>query len=160
MKQATRLFAIGNRSGEKQHENYGNVQKVEDGVKQKVMVETEIDVYEIRMDLAVRYDEEDIPNDFPCRHGNILSLHVEVDSGRILNWPDSAPDADVYMKVCDQGSYQLFGPAGEPMKRLEDEYVPHGLVPGEYGDYVDFKIKGGVITNWPKHPSLRDFYPE
>ena len=128
-------------------------------MKQKVMIETEIEATVIVMDLAVRYGEEDIPNDFPGREGDMLTMHVDIDTGEIHHWPGGM-DAEIYMKVCDQGMYEIFSPDGKPLKRLEGEYVPHGLVPGEYGDYVDFKIKGGVITNWPKKPSLKDFYPD
>ena len=38
------------------------------------------------------------------------------------------------------------------------DYVPHGLVPGEWGDYVHLKIDAtGKITNWPTKISLADF---
>jgi hypothetical protein len=41
---------------------------------------------------------------------------------------------------------------------IEQNYVPHGLIPGEYGDYVSLKInEQGIITNWPKHPDIREF---
>ena len=128
-------------------------------MKAKVKIETEIEVTLIGMDLAVRYGEEDIPNDFPGRQGDTLSLTVEIDTGRIRAFPEDR-EADIYMKVTDGGTYRIHSPDGTMLKELVNEYVPHGLVPGEYGDYVDFKIKGGIITNWPKRPSLRDFYPE
>lgn len=44
---------------------------------------------------------------------------------------------------------------------LENEYVPNGIVPGEYGDYIDLKINAdGIITNWPKNPDCSKFFPE
>ena len=56
------------------------------------------------------------------------------------------------MKVVDMGTYRAI--VGE----VVEDYVPHGVIPGEYGDYVDFDIdENGVITNWPKHPDIRQF---
>lgn len=124
-----------------------------------VKIETEIEATDIEMILAVRYGEEDIPNDFPGRDGDTLSLTVEIDTGRIRAFPEDR-EANINMKVTDCGAYRIYGPDGKLLKELVNEYVPHGLVPGEYGDYVNFQIKGGVITNWPKRPNLKDFFPE
>ena len=127
-------------------------------MKATVNMPTEIEVSELEIQLAVRYDEEDIPNDFPGRKGDMLTLSVEIDTGKL---PPQFPQdltARVRMKVCDQGTYTLYSSDGTLIKRLENEYVPHGMVPGEYGDYVDLKIAGGKITNWPKNPSLTDFF--
>lgn len=128
-------------------------------MKAKVMMEVEVEATEIEMVLAVRYGEEDIPNEFPGRKGDTLTLSVEIDTGKIAAWPEQWTAANIHMKVCDEGTYTLYSPDGTLIKRLEGEYVPHGLVPGEYGDYVDLKIADGIITNWPKRPSLRDFFP-
>ncbi len=128
-------------------------------MKAKVMIETEIEVKEIEMKLAVRYEEEDIPNDFPGRKGDMLTLSVDVDTGEIADFPQDL-DFDLNMKVRDQGTYRLYSPDGTMLKELVNEYVPHGVVPGEYGDYVWFKISNGKIENWPKHPNLKDFFPE
>lgn len=128
-------------------------------MKATVKLSTEIEVSELEMQIAVRYDEEDIPNDFPGRKGDMLTLSVNVDTGKIKDFPRDLT-ADIHMKVCDQGTYTLYSPDGTLIKRLEGWYVPHGLVPGEYGDYVALKIEEGKITNWPKHPSLKDFFPE
>ncbi len=52
------------------------------------------------------------------------------------------------MKVCDEGVYTLLSDGKEVATR--DGYVPHGVVPGEYGDYVILNIASdGKITNWP-----------
>lgn len=128
-------------------------------MKQMVKIETEVEATEIRMDLAVRYNEDDIPNDFPGRDGDILTLRVEIDTGKIHDFPSNIR-RDVFMKVCDQGSYEIYSPEGESLAKIVNDYVPHGLVPGEFGDYVKFKIEGGVITNWPARPNLNDFFPE
>jgi hypothetical protein len=44
---------------------------------------------------------------------------------------------------------------------VRDGYVPNDLVPGSYGDYVELSInEEGVITNWPKNPSVDEFFDE
>lgn len=128
-------------------------------MKTTVKIEAEIEATLIEMILPVRYDNEDISENFPGRNGKALNMTVEIDTGKILGFPEDK-EANIHMKVVDGGTYRIFGPDNRLIKALEGEYVPHGLVPGEYGDYVIFKIKGGIITNWPKHPNLNDFFPE
>jgi hypothetical protein len=54
-----------------------------------VKVEKEITITHIMITLPVRYQEEDIPNDFPMRYGDVWEATVEIDTGRILSWPDN-----------------------------------------------------------------------
>ena len=129
-------------------------------MKAKVKIETEIEAVELKMCVAVRYEEEDIPNDFPGRSGDALTMRIEIDTGKIIGWPEGV-DAEIEsMKVCDQGCYSIFDPTGKQLAELNREYVPHGLVPGEYGDYIKLKIEKGIITNWPKKPNLKEFFPD
>ena len=62
----------------------------------------------------------------------------------------------------DQGVYSLIDDKGSVEAELDREYVPHGIVPGQYGDYISLKIHGGrgIITNWPKKPDISEFFPE
>jgi hypothetical protein len=61
------------------------------------------------------------------------------------------------MKVNDSGTYILRDGSGDIIAE-RDDYVPHGIIPGEYGDYVDLKINEvGKITNWPKNIDLSGF---
>jgi len=118
-------------------------------MKYTILKEVEIEVATLLMRLPVYYGVEDIPNDTPGRNGGVLELEVNVDTGRIIGWPQGR-ELNVYMKVVDGGIYILYDTKGEELARVEQYYVPHGLVPGENGDYVDLKINGwGVITNWP-----------
>lgn len=129
-------------------------------MKALIPVTKEVDIKMVKVDVAVRYDEEDIPNDFPLRNGDMWSAIIEIDTGKILDWPQGKT-GEMYMKVCDQGSYFLLDEGGNTVLSIEDDYVPNGLIPGEYGDYIDLKIdENGVITNWKKHPSIADFIKE
>ena len=126
-------------------------------MKIELLVKKEVEITMVKVDVAVRYDEEDIPNDFPMRKGNMWSAIINIDNGKILDWP-MGQSGDLYMKVCDQGSYYLLDPHGNTVLSIEDDYVPNRLIPGEYGDYIDLKIDmNGIITNWKSKPSIEDF---
>jgi hypothetical protein len=125
-----------------------------------IKVEKEVDVKMVKMDVAVRYDEEDMPNNFPWRKGDMWSVIIDIDKGQILDWPEGVAK-DIYMKVCDQGSYYLLDEQGNTVASIENDYVPHGVIPGQYGDYIDFKIQSdGTIKNWNRNISFEDFFPE
>lgn len=120
-----------------------------------------VDVAFLRIRLPVRFGEEDIPNNFPLRTGDTWSAIIDVDSGKIVDWPPGNPEVSLFMKVCDEGFYQLTGRNGEILATMEGNYVPHCIVPGEYGDYVELTIApDGKITNWPKRPTVGQFFPE
>jgi hypothetical protein len=119
-------------------------------------IQREVDVQTIDVILPVWYDDEDIPYDAPMRHGDIWWAVIDIDTGVIYNWPQGKP-LNMYMKVCDSGSYILRDGDSSIIAERND-YVPHGIIPGEYGDYVELKIdETGKITNWPKKIDLSDF---
>lgn len=118
----------------------------------------EIEITHVIVTLPVRYEEEDIPNNFPFRQGEKWEAKIEIDTGKILGWPEGQAGEIEYMKVCDSGIYQLLDADGKIVLERTRDYVPHGLIPGEYGDYVSFHInEQGIITNWPKRPDIRQF---
>jgi hypothetical protein len=127
-------------------------------MKATVKIEQEIEIKSIRLALAVRCEGEDIPNDFPMRNGEMWTATVEIDTGKIIGWP-VGKSGSVKMKVCDSGTYTLIGADGSTVAEIGGDYVPHGVVPGEYGDYVNLQINAdGVITNWPKNPDVSAFF--
>ena len=129
-------------------------------MKKTIFKPKEVEAKFVCVALPVRYDEEDIPNDFPLRLGDMWTATIEIDTGRIEGWPQGRSE-DLYMKVCDEGSYFILDEDHKQLAGIESDYVPHGLIPGEYGDYVDFKINAdGVITNWPNNPNLSAFFED
>jgi hypothetical protein len=119
-------------------------------------IQREVDVQTIDVILPVRYDDEDIPYDAPMRHGDMWQAKIDITTGEIHDWP-RGKTLDMYMKVVDSGIYILRDGGGNIIADRND-YVPHGIIPGEGGDYVDLKInETGKITNWPKKISLCDF---
>ena len=109
----------------------------------------EIEAVAIRVCAAVRYGEEDIPNDFPFRRGDVWDVTIDFATRKIRDWPDVP--AQVHMKVCDEGSYYLLGPNDEVLASIEEGYVPNPVVPGKCGDYVEMKIAAdGTVSGLEK----------
>jgi hypothetical protein len=125
-----------------------------------IKAEKEVEIVMVKVDVAVRYGEEDIPNDFPLRSGNTWSAIINIDEGRVLDWP-KGQKGHLSMKVCDEGSYFLLDSEGNTISSIENDYVPNELIPGKYGDYIDLHIgENGFISNWYSKPSLSDFFDE
>lgn len=118
-------------------------------------VELEIDA--VRLVLPMRYEDEDMPFDYPFRKDDVWDVIVEMDTGQIRNWPGGHA-LDLYSKVCDEGSYYLLH-GTDVVAKIEEDYVPNELVPGAYGDYVDLEISDtGLIKNWKKKPRVGSFF--
>jgi len=132
-------------------------------MKATITVKQEVEINTLLMTIPVFYGTDDMPNDYPNRAGDTWSVLIDVDSGQIHNWPEGIEPLSFYMKVTDSGNYQLFKGVdpdefGEPVLSILQNYVPNNLVPGEYGDYINFDIdENGLITNWPSNPNLDDF---
>ena len=118
---------------------------------------TEIDVATIELILPIRFGDEDMSYNFPLRQGDVWRATVDIDTGKIHDWPVGR-SGKLYEKVVDGGTYALFNADGILVAQISD-YVPHGVVPGDWGDYVDLKInEQGVITNWPTDPDVAEFF--
>lgn len=120
----------------------------------------EIEVKYVRLSVAVRYDEEDMPNDFPFRKGDIWDVTIDTDTGTIVDWPQGV-EHSLHMKVCDEGSYWLLDAERNVVGQIENDYVPNGVIPGSYGDYIEIAIQDdGTIENWPSRIDVSAFFPE
>ena len=116
-----------------------------------------LEISHIHLRLPVRYGNDQIAEDFPMRVGDVWSATIEIDNGRIQWWPEDRKGRyHLSLKVVDEGQYTLLSPTGEKIAFLAD-YVPHGMVPGEFGDYVTLEIEDGMVLNWPQNPTPRDF---
>ena len=132
-------------------------------MKATVKIEKEVDIRTVIIDIAPRYigdaKDDDMPTDFPMLNAAKTAwvASVNIDTGEISGWP--AGDArKMHVKVCDAGIYSLIDADGNEVIKFAG-YVPHGVVPGSYGDYVELEIdERGVITNWPKSPDVSDFF--
>ena len=127
-------------------------------MKTTIMVEKEVDIKYIIIEVPVRYEEDDIPNNFPLRDGDMWRAKVNIDTGCIVDWP-CGESGEVCMKVCDEGIYTLLDENSQIIEKIEQDYVPNRCIPGEYGDYIDLKIdKNGCIYNWYSPPCLDQFF--
>lgn len=128
-------------------------------------IKQEVEVKWCVIDIEPRYvgdnEDDDLPTDFPLLNEAKTQWRakVDIDSGQIEGWPKG--DArEMHVKVCDAGLYSLLDAEGKELARL-DGYVPHGVVPGSYGDYVILSIdESGRITNWPKSPDVSEFFED
>lgn len=117
-------------------------------MKIKVMRPVEVEIKTVRIVVPNRYGDEDIPSDFPGLIGKTLVLQWDIDTGKIDGWPAGRAER-IHMKVTDEGSYTLHAPDGSVVLARTDDYVPHSVVPGEYGDYVVMSINGhGLIEKY------------
>ena len=133
----------------------------------------EVEALSILVNVPVRYGTEDIPADFPCRRPwrkgdtrddspgrrcDRWEVIVDIDTGRIRNWP-AGKTGTVFMKVCDEGNYTLLDQNGDALARITEDYVPE-CIPGKYGDYVHFDIgEDGSVTDWEANPqNVRDSF--
>lgn len=120
---------------------------------------SEFDVKFVRIIIPVRQRDMDIPVDFPFRDGDIWDIRVDIETGKIMNWPDEE-GCSVCINVYDSGKYYLLGAMCDEIAKIEEDYVPHDLIPGYHGEYIHFKIDNhGFITNWPKKPDVAPFFP-
>jgi hypothetical protein len=112
----------------------------------------ELDVKFLRVTVPVRYEEDDIPNDFPLRNNDIWRATIDLDTGDVLNWPKG--EGRIFgMKVCDAGQYELLNAESKVIAERFD-YVPYGCGIGG-GDYIEMGIlPTGKVGRWPAQPEL------
>lgn len=127
-----------------------------------VKIEQEIDIKYVKIHIPVKYDDEDMPYDFPLRNGDCWDAVIDIDLGKIIDWPQGKL-GKFHMKVCDEGSYYLLDADHKEIVRAEEDYVPNGLIPPKdgYSDYIHLIIEeDGTISNWYKNPSFINFFSE
>ena len=127
----------------------------------------EIEVEYVKIELPIRYGEEDIARNFPLREEVPTDINgydwwkatIELKTGRILEWPQGQI-GNFYLKVVDEGSYYLLDKNQKIIAFIKQDYVHNQLIPPRdgYGDYVNFEIdQNGIITNWYTYPGVTDF---
>ena len=131
-------------------------------MKLTVNIPTEIDAAFISITIPIRYPDHEtgIPADFPGREGNTIHMTLDIDSRKVVGWPDGRAGS-LYLKVCDEGEYELVGRDMTTITTIQD-YVPR-CIPGEYGDYVDMAIGAdGTIAGWAPSPRQvgESFFPD
>jgi len=114
------------------------------------------------IDVDVRYvgdsADDDMPTNFPLLNKSQWKATVEVDTGKIIGWPEGE-ERHMHIKVCDAGIYTLLDSNLKELSKI-DGYVPR-IVPNEYGDYIVMDIdKNGYIKQWNKKPDVSAFFED
>lgn len=120
-------------------------------------IERTMNVTHLIAEMGVRYWEDAKVNGvedadgtlIPLRIGDVWRICVDLETGKIKDWPDGV-EASIHYKVADDGNYLLISDCGEEIIS-RDGYVPSMLCPKEngYGDYVIMQIGGdGVISGF------------
>ncbi len=132
-------------------------------MKTTILIEKAVDIKKVVIEISPRYigddEDDDMPTDFPGLNDlkNNWMASVDIDTGQIEGWP-AGEVREMHVKVCDAGRYSLYEADGSMLAKI-DGYVPNGIVPGSYGDYIELKInEDGFITNWPKLPDCSEFF--
>lgn len=124
----------------------------------KIQVKKEVEIKWLSVSAEVRYWEDASVNGVEDADGTLIPLRkqdawepwIDVDTGKIKNWPKGTT-ADIHYKVCDAGIYSLLDNIGDTLFTAENCYVPTCLCPEEqgFGDYIIMKIDGeGQIQGW------------
>ena len=61
----------------------------------------------VRVDVGVRYKDEDMPFLAPMRKGDRWQVLIDVAEKRVIDWPKGEM-LSFEMKVCDDGIYELY----------------------------------------------------
>lgn len=119
---------------------------------------------------GVRYWEDAIVNGvededgsrIPCRVGDTWCPTIELETGKVVGWPEGCT-ADIHYKVCDDGRYWLLDADGVRIAE-RDGYVPGSfLCHGDsgYGDYIIMTIgPDGQIAGYVRPEIVRDEWTE
>jgi hypothetical protein len=138
-------------------------------MKTSIKVEKEVDLKLLVVKAEPRYwedsevnGEDDTENgdNIPCKNGNLWSPEIEIETGKILNWPQGVK-ASIHYKVCDCCGWELLDENKQVVLSAKDGYVPSTLYPKEngYGDYIIMDIdENGQIDNWEFN--INDFKDE
>ena len=94
----------------------------------------------LKVSAEVRYWEdaevngmEDTEGQFiPCRKGDAWEPTIDLDTGRVVDWPVDTL-AKIHYKVCDAGRYALLDADGKEVC-AKDGYVPDIMCPDDNGD--------------------------
>lgn len=129
----------------------------------KISIVKEVNVKTLVVNAFPRYWEDTYVNGekdseygdkIPCKVGNIWNPHIDIDSGKVLNWRQGTT-ADIHYKVCDRCGWEIIDSDGNIVDSVHSEYVPNTLSPKEkgYGDYIIMDIDiNGYIKNWKFNP--------
>lgn len=137
-------------------------------MKIEITKKIEVEIKTLQVDAGVRYWEDSYVNGtndsegtlIPFREGDRWRPKIELETGKVINWP-AGTTAEIHYKMVDDGKYYLEDEAGNEVASIIDYYVPQILSPGDngYGDYIIMDIdENGIIQDW--NPTFNEFLEE
>jgi len=103
--------------------------------------------------------EEDVDGSrIPLREGGRWKPRIDLETGRVLDWP-AGTCAKILYFVCDDGRYTLLDADGRRVAEI-DGHVPDVMCPdGDgFGEFVNMTVReDGSIANW--RAELAKFVP-
>ena len=77
-----------------------------------------------------------------------LFLHIDIETGKVYNWPENHKMDFYDVKIVDEGEYAICDECRNEIIRYNG-YVPNCIGEGGYGDYLEFEIdENGYIVDW------------
>lgn len=130
------------------------------GIEFQIMQPVQLVAHYIEVHAGVRYWEDANVNGkedadgtlIPCRDGGDWKPVINIENGRVEDWPDGT-EASVHYKVCDDGEYWLLDANKNRIAKYRSDYVPDLLSPMDqsFGDYIIMNIgSDGIIDGWNK----------
>lgn len=123
-----------------------------------ITIKKEVEIWAVRLEVPAENIDNvgDLPKEII--KGDTLTLTFVIPQGIIIDWPaNTLEEYTIYGNVCDRGSYYLLDDNYEVISKIEEDYVPYRVIPGENGDYINLKIKNGKIQNMYNRFSFLDF---
>lgn len=111
----------------------------------------------LKIDVPVRYGEDDMPLDAPKRQGDVWITLIDLDNHKVVDWVQGETLNIRLMKVTDSGIYTLYDVGMNQLAELKG-YVPGQILPHWHNDYLILDIGAdGTILNWLPEANLSDF---
>lgn len=108
-------------------------------------------------EITAENDCEEFPHkDFLDNDGNV-KMTIDLLEKKFIGWKDEYGSYRVFIKAVDSGTYVIRDNNNNELYRIDDNYVPNGVVPPTdgFGDYVDFTInEDGTIPDWYEYNNL------
>lgn len=128
-------------------------------MKTTIKIQKVVDLKTLQVKAGVRYWEDSEVNGeqdaesgekIPCKVGGLWMPEIDIDTGKISNWPKGVT-ASINYKVCDCCGWEVKDEKGDVIWSADDGYVPDTLCPKEsgHGDYIIMDIDAnGIIADW------------
>lgn len=111
----------------------------------------------ILSDIIIENDCEDFPyKDFLDNDGNV-KMTIDLVKKKFIGWKNEYGYYRVFIKAVDSGTYVIRDKNDNELYRIDENYVPNGVVPPTdgFGDYIDFTIsEDGTVSDWYDYDDL------